>query len=615
MNPSASVQRIALLPEVVRNQIAAGEVIERPASVVKELLDNALDAGATQIDVELDDGGMRSVRVRDNGMGMGREDLLLCFEPHATSKLRTPDDLEHIASLGFRGEALASMGSIARCSVFSRVPDSDLGLQIDNEGGQLSEVKEAGGAHGTLVTVRDLFFNTPARRRFLKRTSTELGRCLDMVQRAALAHTGVGFGATHGGKRLYDVTADMDLLGRIRRTFGSELADSLIEVDVSSGTTRLFGYVAPPRFSRRDTARQMWFLNGRSLRDKVLTRVLKEGYRGFLVEGRQPVAFLQLSVDPAVVDVNVHPAKSEVRFREQRALFGFLVTALRDAVAKTDMSTPGESMIRTMERRTGRPEDAPGQGVLPNPGPMAGSGRRSSEPFEVREVAGDSYVIPSGRPDPTGDCPSGQGAESVTASPSAWAEVDDLRGPFLQVDRTYIVRALPKGFEIIDQHALHERVTYEGLLREVRAGSVEVQQRLVPELIELSRADVALVSGHVEALKQIGVDVAVFGETTIAVHGVPARLRNPDIDGLVRDAVEVIRRTGKTPAAEDVLEELLHSAACRSSIMAGDALTEEEIHTLLARARELETDQTCPHARPTRVKFDLSDLEKAFHRR
>ncbi|MFT5052988.1 MAG: DNA mismatch repair protein MutL [Chlamydiales bacterium] len=614
MKSSASVQRIALLPEVVRNQIAAGEVIERPASVVKELLDNALDAGATQIDVDLDDGGMRSIRVQDNGIGMGREDLALCFEPHATSKLRTPDDLEHIASLGFRGEALASMGSIARCSVFSREPESDLGLQIDNEGGRLSEIHEAGGAHGTLVTVRDLFFNTPARRRFLKRTSTELGRCLDMVQRAALAHVGVGFGATHAGKRLYDVTADMDLLGRIRRTFGSELADSLMVVEASSGSTRLFGYVAPPRFSRRDTSRQMWFLNGRSLRDKVLTRVLKEGYRGFLVEGRQPVAFLQLSVDPAVVDVNVHPAKSEVRFREQRALFGFLVTALREAVAKTDMSTPGESMIRTMERRTVRPGDAPGQGVLPNPGPMVGAARRTSEPFQVRNVEGDAYVVPTQGPRAADSGSPGAGVGAASAA-TDWAEVDQLRGPFLQIDRTYIVRALPQGFEIIDQHALHERVTYEGLLCEVRAGAVEVQQRLVPELIELSRADVALVSDHLDSLKQIGVDVAVFGETTVAVHGLPARLRNPDIEGLVRDVVEVIRRTGKTPAAEDVLEELLHSAACRSSIMAGDALTEDEIRVLLTRARELETDQTCPHARPTRVKFDLSDLEKAFHRR
>ena len=640
MSHPVPTPRIALLPEVVRNQIAAGEVIERPASAVKELVENAIDAGASQVDVDLEDGGMRCVRVRDNGMGMGAEDLGLCFEPHATSKLRTPDDLEHIASLGFRGEALASMGSIARCSVFSRPPGTEFGREILNEGGTLSQVREAGGAEGTVVTVRDLFYNTPARRRFLKRASTELSRCLDVVQRAALAHAGIGFSVTHGGKRVYDVAADMDFLGRIRRTFGAELADALVEVRGESGSTTLFGYVAPPRFSRRDTARQMWFLNGRSLRDKVLTRVLKDGFRGFLVEGRQPVAFLQLALDPAVVDVNVHPAKAEVRFREQRALFGFLVNALREAVAQTDMSTPGETMLRSMERRELREA---GQAMLPNPGPLrsapgGGGGERAPrEPFTVREVEGTPYVIPgrsSSRPaeDPaatTSTSPHSLGASGApgsTGSPGSpssieapdsqeWAGVDDLRGPYLQVDRTYIVRALPSGFEIIDQHALHERVTFESLRRDVREGRMEIQTRLVPELVEASRADVELISGHLEALRTIGLEIAVFGETTLAVHGLPARLRNPDVEGIVRDVLEVVRRTGKPPEAEDVLEELLHSAACRSSIMAGDHLEDAEIEALLRRARELETDQTCPHARPTRVKFALADLEKAFHRR
>ena len=361
-------------------------MIERPASIVKELIENAIDAGATQVDVELEEGGVRMVRVRDNGCGMGHEDLAMCFLPHSTSKLRTPDDLEHIASLGFRGEALASMGSVARCSVLSRPPGAQLGATIENEGGRITDVRDAGGAEGTTITVRDLFFNTPARRRFLKTTSTELSRCLDVIQRIALAHDGVGFSATHGGKRVFDVSADMDFLGRIRRTFGSELADELVAVEAEDGTTRVEGYVAPPRFSRRDTQRQMWFLNGRPLKDKVLSRVLKEGYRGFLVEGRQPVAFLRLALDPATVDVNVHPAKAEVRFREQRRLFGFLVNALREGVRQTDMSTPGETMVRSMERRELRES---GQVLLPNPGPIR------STPFGVRDVPGDPYVVPA----------------------------------------------------------------------------------------------------------------------------------------------------------------------------------------------------------------------------
>jgi DNA mismatch repair protein MutL len=616
-----SLSRIGVLPEVVRNQIAAGEVIERPASVVKELVENALDAGAKHVTVDLEEGGVKLVRVTDDGCGMSPTDLGLAFEAHATSKLRTPEDLEHIASLGFRGEALASMGSVARCSIFSRAADTELGGRIENVGGRLSDVTEAGGAVGTIVTVRDLFFNTPARRRFLKRTSTELGRCLDVVQRAALAHEGVGFVVTHDGKRAYDIEPEMDLLGRIRRTFGAELAESLAPVHAEHGATRLFGYVAPPRFSRRDTSRQMWFLNGRSLRDKVLSRILREGYHGFLEDFRQPVVFLCLSLDPAVVDVNVHPAKSEVRFREQRQLFGFLVNALREAVSQTDMSTPGESMLASMRRRTGEDER---QGALPNPGahPLAPAGGGVSEPFEVREVAGrpfDAERTTTSEPLGTGLQVAAQTSAAEATAPekarAEWRAHDDLRGPFLQVARTYIVRALPDGFEIVDQHALHERLTYELMRRDVRDNSVEIQRQLVPELVECSRADVELLSGHLPGLAQIGIDLAVFGETTIAVQGLPVRLKHPDAEGVVRDLIEILGRTGKAPGAEDVIEEVLHSAACRSSIMAGDELTEDDIRALLRRAGEQETDQTCPHARPTRVRFSLADLEKAFHRR
>lgn len=636
--------RIAVLSEVVCNQIAAGEVIERPASAVKELVENALDAGATQIGVDLEEGGVRLVRVTDNGCGMGAEDLRLAFEPHATSKLRSPEDLEHIASLGFRGEALASMGSVARCTIQTRPGHAPLGHKVQNDGGQRGAVQEAGAPVGTSIEVRDLFYNTPARRRFLKRTSTELSRCLDVVQRLALAHEGVGFVVNHGGKRVYDVEPGMDFLARIRRTFGAELAESLVPVQAEHGSTQLVGYVAPPRFSRRDTSRQMWFLNGRSVRDKVLIRVLKESYRGFLEEGRQPVAFLRLALDPALVDVNVHPAKAEVRFRDQRPLFGFLVEHLRDAIAQTDMSTPGESMLASRARRLQR-ED-PGQGQFPDPGSQRVSGlgdfglgasRQGSNASQVREVAGEAFILPR----PPG--PSYGAAESATesavepatepatsggyappkreagderdATGSGWTAQDDLRGPFLQVAKTYLVRVVPEGFEIIDQHALHERMTFEFLRRDVRANAVEVQRLLVPELVEVSRADQELLSGHLDSLARIGIEIAVFGEGTMAVHGLPARLRHPDPDGLVRDLAEILGRTGKAPEAEDVIEEVLHSAACRSSIMAGDALSEDEIRSLLERARELETDQTCPHSRPTRVKFTLPDLERAFHRR
>lgn len=606
--PPTSTARIALLPEVVRNQIAAGEVIERPASVVKELVENALDAGARSVRIDLEEGGVKLVRVMDDGSGMGPDDLALAFDAHATSKLREPGDLDHIASLGFRGEALASMASVARCSILTRPAEAATGYRVEENGGQRSEVREAGGPAGTTVEVRDLFYNVPARRRFLKRASTELSRCLDLLQRLALAHVGVAMVVTHDGKRVLDVEGSMDLRGRIRRIFGAELAEALQPVEATDGSARLFGYVAPPRFSRRDTGRQMWFLNGRPLRDKVLTRVLRESYRGFLEEGRQPVAFLQLSLDPATVDVNVHPAKSEVRLREQRRLFGFLVNSLRDAVRSTDMATPGERMLEIADRRRAREGDPTLH--LPDPGPLTGPitgphvAPPEREPFEVREVDGRPFELPRS---PAAIEPSGE---------ESWAATDDLRGPFLQIARTYLVRALPDGFELIDQHALHERTTFEMLRRDVRAGKVETQRLLVPELVEVTRADVELISSHLDELRRVGIDIAVFGEATLAVQGLPARLRHPDPEGLVRDLIEVLASTGKAPGAEDVIEQVLHSAACRSSIMAGDELTEGAIRDLLLRASQVgETDQTCPHARPTRVRFSLADLEKAFHRR
>lgn len=629
--------RIAVLSEVVRNQIAAGEVIERPASVVRELLDNAIDAGASRIQVDLEEGGMRMVRVTDDGLGMIPEDLGLAFEAHATSKLRTPEDLDHIASLGFRGEALASMASVARCSIRSRPRGADVGAEITEEGGRRGKITPAGMPEGTIVEVRDLFFNTPARRRFLKREQTELSRCTEIVQRVALAHPadetgqgGIGFVVMHGGRRVFDVEPGMDLLARIRRVFGDELASELEPVEASMGSTRITGYVAPPRFGRRDARRQMWFLNGRPMKDKVLTRVLKDAYRGVLIDGLQPVGFLQLWMDPESVDVNVHPAKSEVRLRDERSLFGFLVNALKEAVMRTNMATPGESMIDRLRRREGRPMQ---RETLPDPGPRsagaagawiprpegssgAGSGA-VGEGYIVREVP-PREGAPSGAfgaPGSPAEGPASEGALGSDGAPAdQWATVDDLRGPYIQVDRTYILRAVPDGFEIIDQHALHERLTFEELRREVKAGKVEVQRLLTPELVDLTQADVQLITVHQDALRRIGLELEPFGDKTVAVHGLPARIRRPDPEAIVRDVVDVIARTGKAPDAEDVQEEVLHRTSCRSSIMAGDTLDESSIRALLERARDAGMDQTCPHARPTRVKFTLADLEKAFHR-
>ncbi len=575
-----TVSRIALLPERVRNQIAAGEVIERPASALKELVENAIDAGATRIVVDLEEGGTRLLRVADDGTGMSREDLELAFVAHATSKLADVADLEHIGTLGFRGEALASMGAVARCTIVSRPRGSPTGWKIEDEGGAIAEPVEAGGPVGTIVEVRDLFYNVPARRRFLRRGAAELARCLDVLQRIALARDGVAYVATHDGRRLYDVEARMDLRSRVRRTFGAELAETLVEVETAAGDLALSGFVAPPRLARSDASRQMWFLNGRPLRDKVLLRALKEGYRGRLFEGRQPVAFLRLSMDPARVDVNVHPTKSEVRFRDERALFGFLVEALRKAVARTDMATPAERLVD-------------------------------------RAVARDAgFVFPAARSFSTPYAPTTPAVVRETPAPAY--EPAPIPKRLLQIARTYIVREVEGGFEIVDQHALHERVTFEALLADLKASKIEIQRLLVPELLELAPAEVSLLVEQSAALARIGIEVEPFGPATLAVRGLPARLARPRTAEIVRDTIAVLEaaRTGeRDPAAEEVLEEVLHRAACRSSVMAGDALSDEEMRSLLERGSRLESDQTCVHGRPTRVRFTLGDLERAFLRR
>lgn len=623
------MSRIALLSEIVRNQIAAGEVIERPAAALKELLENAIDAGARNVRVDLEEGGARLVRVTDDGGGMPREDVALAFVAHATSKLRDLADLDHIASLGFRGEALASMGAVARCRIFSRESSAETGWRVENEGGALGATLEAGGSVGTIVEVRDLFFNVPARRHFLKQTSTELGRCLDVLQRTALAHGTLGLSATHDGKRILDVEAGMDARGRIRRLFGAELEAALVAVEARDADAHLYGFVAPPRFARADTARQMWFLNGRALRDKVLLRALKEGYRGFLFDTRQPVAFLHLAIDPGRVDVNVHPAKTEVRFRDERRLFGFIVNSVRTAVARTDMATPGERLVeRALARTPTFPVSGGGLGsrstvLFPpqrtrevphvvdigaagTPGGVAGA-RAIAANYELPTASSDAVVCDA--PGADFDAALGAGFDvGFDVGPSA------APGACLQIARTYIVRALADGFEIVDQHALHERITFETLLAEWKRGAVEKQRLLVPELVELSRAELALLEARFEDLDRVAIECSRMGETTLAVSGLPARLAHPRAEALVRDVLELLE-SAREITSERLIEDVLHRAACRASVMAGDELTGSEMTALLARGQALVSDQTCVHGRPTRVRFTLADLEKAFARR
>jgi len=592
MSLPISAPRIARLEEHIKNQIAAGEVVERPASVVKELVENSIDAGATRIEVELEEGGVKLVRVRDDGIGIHPEDLELALAPHATSKLARPEDLEHIASLGFRGEALASIASVARLRITSRARGEARAWRIDAEGGVSSPVMETGGGEGTLIEVRDLFFNVPARRRFLKQTATELARCLDVLQRLALSHPGIAFVLLHDKKRVLDIEGAFDLAQRIRRAFGAELASALLPVEEHAGGMTLSGFVAPPRLARADTTRQMWFVNGRFVRDKLLLRALKEGYRGFLFDTRQPVAFLNLALDPARVDVNVHPQKSEIRLREERAVFGFVAAAVREAVKRGDLATPGASLVESALRRVAVPPTP--EIIFPEPPP------REAFRLELHERPGGAAF----------EQPAPAAAPLAPRAAPAPVSAEML----VQIARTYIVRALPEGFEIIDQHALHERITFESLRAELQAGSCERQRLLLPELVELSRDEAVLIAAHAADLARLGFELEAFGGETVALQAYPARLERLRAAELVR-AIAAALQEGRSLSRERLLEEVLHRAACRASVMAGDALEQEEMRALLERGRALESDQTCVHGRPTRIRFNLADLEKAFLRR
>ncbi len=619
--PNLRAPRIRALDVHVINQIAAGEVIDRPAAVVKELLENALDSGARRISIELEQGGIQRVCVTDDGHGIAREDLPLALAAHATSKLESATDLEHIASLGFRGEALASIGAVAKLRLSSRLATADLGAVIENDGGRVSGPRDQGAPLGTQVEVRELFFHTPARRRFLKSVAAELARCVDVVQRLALSHLEVGFELSHDGKRLFALEAKFGLKDRIRRLYGEELAAHLVPVEAQDQRLRLSGFVAPPRFSRGDSARAMWFVNARPVRDKLLLRCLKDAYRGYLFDARTPTAFLHLSLDPALVDVNVHPAKTEVRLRDERSVFAFLVTHLRAAVKSTDMASSGEKLIEQAMRREQRETTLWPRPARTSNGNLFGAVR---EPV-TRETDASLASAPTWpartEPDvePSGpDGPGGPGEPGEPDGPGVHAganEADQHGADCLQVGRTYIVRALADGFEVIDQHALHERISFEALRQDFERGTLEIQRALVPELVELSLDEAKALEEHLEELPKIGVLLSMLGQKTVAVQGLPASLRRARPREVVRGILEVLSERGRAPEGAEVLRACLERMACRASVMAGDSLSPQQMRALIERGRGLESDQTCVHGRPTRVRFKLADLERAFLRK
>jgi DNA mismatch repair protein MutL len=654
---------IRVLSQSLINKIAAGEVIERPASVVKELMENAVDAGATRIDVSVQQGGLELVRVVDNGGGIPAEELPLAVASHATSKLAEADDLFRVATLGFRGEALASIAEVSRLNLRSRTPDSSSGAELEVVGGRMGEVAPFGGPVGTSVEVHNLFFNTPVRKKFLRTTQTEFGHVAEAFTRIALATHRVHFTLRHNDRTVFELAAADDWKERIARFFGRDLAEQLIWLKSEEDGIRLAGYAAHPSQSRSHNRMQYFFLNGRHIRDRSLQHALGESYRGLLLTGRFPIAFLELQMPPDLVDVNVHPTKLEVRFQDSGRLYSQLLSTLRNKFLSTDLDTRVQSPMAES------PQSGLAAAFAASSGEEA-SGIDSSRAEQLRrdlvdwakgkvsewnlpegggaEAASQAFMPFKPFPDhqPTLglyriDRPGFNAAESTTEATDGRVEKQcsesdstdwksALQEPSprycdcersaerhhtaMQIHDRYLITESEQGVMVIDQHALHERILYEQLRSRIEAGAIETQNLLVPEPVDLSPAEAAAALENRELLAQLGMKIEPFGGETVLVSGYPAMLANLSPAEMLHELIDRLLAGGKQPERRDLMDDLLHTIACKAAIKAGDRLTPEEISALLTQRHLVEDAHHCPHGRPTALIFTREELDRQFKR-
>ena len=624
---------IRQLSASVVNKIAAGEVIERPASVVKELMENSVDAGSTRIDVSIEQGGMELVRIADNGCGIDAEQLPLALASHATSKIQDADDLFAVATLGFRGEALPSIAEVSQLLLRSRTHDSTAGAEVEVIGGQMRDVAPCGCPPGTIIEVRNLFYNTPVRRKFMRTTQTELGHATEAFTRLALAHPHIHFTLRHNGRPIHDLPPTDDWRERLARFFGADLAEALIWVESNDGSIQLSGYVANPSHSRANNRMQYLFLNGRHIRDRSLQHALSEAYRGLLLTGRYPICFLRIEMPPDAVDVNVHPTKLEVRFQDGGQLYSQLLGTLRTRFLSTDL---------TARLQPERSADSYTELDRPDLAAQAEAARRELVDWATGELNKRHQVSDEARPAAQGmldlrpstqpraplvlnriDTPEQSwmpSAASSATAPSAntaggqGGDYVSRRPTALQVHNRYLIAENEEGMIIIDQHALHERVLYEQIREKVLAGSLESQRLLVPEPVDLSPQEAAAVLDQKELLEKLGVEVEPFGGDTVLVSSYPAMLAKNSPAEILRELVEHLLSGGKQPDRRDLLDELLHMISCKAAVKYGDRLSPEEIDALVEQRHLAQDSHHCPHGRPTALVFTREDLDRQFKR-
>ncbi len=624
------MSRIQRLPQDTINRIAAGEVVERPASAVKELIENAIDAGARQIDISTSLGGLSRILIEDDGHGMGPEDLQLAIERHATSKLKPQADgtwdLLHIQTLGFRGEALPSMGSVARLSLTSKPADS-AAQSITVDAGAISPLKPAGFSrdHGTRVELSDLFYATPARLKFMKSERSENLAIAEEVKRQAMAHEDVGFTLELDGKRslkLFREQAGFD--GRLKRLaaiLGADFGDNALLIDQAREGVRLSGYAGLPTFSRGNALHQYLFVNNRPVRDKLLAGALRAAYADFLARDRHPLAALFLEIAPDELDVNVHPAKTEVRFRDPNLVRGLIIGALKHALASaghrasTTVASQALGGLRPqIQPQLGFNRPLPSQIAAVRPfmafdleaAPFQPAARVESVVTEVKYENFQGVSEASFTDVLTEILPVGE-AVATPAFPLGAARA--------QIHETYIIAQTDDGLVIVDQHAAHERLVYEQMKQAMAMGQVTGQSLLIPEIVDLEREEVARLMARQADLAAMGLGLEAFGPTSVLVRDLPALLGDCDIGGLVRDLVDDLTEHGELLALKERMAEICGDHACRHSVRAGRRLTADEMNALLRQMEATPHSGQCNHGRPTYVELKLKDIEKLFGRR
>lgn len=586
---------IKLLPENLVNQIAAGEVVERPASVVKELVENSLDAGADRIEIELKDGGKTFIRVADNGKGMSRDDLEMSLQRHATSKIKEEKDLWNIGTMGFRGEALASICSVSKFFLRSKTAESVGGFEICAEGGDIKQIKEVGMNTGTQVEVYDLFFNTPARQKYLKQDSTELGRVTGLMNQIALANPRVAFKLIHNDKNVFDWSKKTDLISRLAEVLGGGAADAMIPVFFGGSAFQIDGFVGKPLLSRTTTQHQYFLVNGRPIQHALLANRIRAAYHSMLMEEKKPVFVMNITIDPALIDVNVHPRKLEIRFEDQEALVRAVYGAVKTALEKENLMPRGFS-----ESQRYMSDSFPKVG-----GAFGGGGFTSGNDFncrtsekEIQNTLGFNQKMFEARDQ-----------QNIAE------EIENKIEVLSQINNSYIVAKDANGLILIDQHAAHERVRYEELMKQFHNQEKMVQPLLTPLQIELSGEEISLMEENMQVFNALGFDIEEFGGNTFIVNSVPACLSGEDLDGVIKGVLDDIANSKAPTEMQGRAEVMLTYMSCRSAIKFGQKLGFAEMQSLIEQLFKMERPYTCPHGRPTMVSLSMNELARMFGRK